>query len=203
MQARKVLFIRVAVMLMCAMPFAAHAGVVNGSFETGFPPGWSTVGDASIQTSTIGIAPTDGHFMAFLTTLGPTEVPFSNPAISDEAVLTGFFGITRQEAVSHIPTNPPFLLSFPLSGDGSGLKQTINGQDGNILSFDFYYVSIDGFNLDAAYFVMIPSDGSPKTISFLNPFGPKETQVPLSYVSGVSRLQIDTYVRSTQIPSPL
>ena len=92
--------------LFCLLPFAAYAGVINGSFETGFPPGWSTVGDASIQTSTIGIAPTDGHFMAFLTTLGLSEVPFSIPAISDEVVLTQFFGITRDEAVSHIPTAP-------------------------------------------------------------------------------------------------
>src|SRR6266851_1010389 len=64
-------FIIVALMLQCTMPLAAFAAVVNGSFEAGFGSftGWARIGDTSIQTSGIGIAPTDGRFMALLTTL--------------------------------------------------------------------------------------------------------------------------------------
>jgi hypothetical protein len=52
-----------------AMPLAAEAGLVNGSFGAGLGSftGWDRIGDTSIQGSGIGISPTDGRFMALLT----------------------------------------------------------------------------------------------------------------------------------------
>ena len=44
--------------------------ITNGSFETGTFLGWSTAGNASVQTSSIGIAPTQGTHQALLTTGG-------------------------------------------------------------------------------------------------------------------------------------
>src|SRR5216684_1588694 len=110
-------FIIVALMLQCTMPLAAFAAVVNGSFEAGFGSftGWARIGDTSIQTSGIGIAPTDGRFMALLTTLCDfktgarcetilRELPFSsNSAVPAATITQGFFGFTQAEISSFLP----------------------------------------------------------------------------------------------------
>src|SRR6266849_6969941 len=110
-------FIIVALMLQCTMPLAAFAAVVNGSFEAGFGSftGWARIGDTSIQTSGIGIAPTDGRFMALLTTLCDfktgarcenilRELPFSsNSAVPAATITQGFFGFTQAEISSFVP----------------------------------------------------------------------------------------------------
>lgn len=188
-QPGRFLFISIAAALMCAMPLAAEAGLVNGSFEAGFESftGWDRIGDTSIQGSGIGISPTDGRFMALLTTLCDgrsgtfcetihRELPFSaNSAVPSTMVTQGFFGFTSAEIRSFIPleTEPP-AIGLPLraspAGEGSGIKQTVSGNAGDILSFDFYFVTNEGhLNGDQAFFALIPSDGGAKTLVFLNP----------------------------------
>ena len=48
-------FVGVALLVIVALP--AQAAVVNGGFEAGTFAGWNTIGDTSIQTSSIGISP--------------------------------------------------------------------------------------------------------------------------------------------------
>ncbi len=181
-------FIIVALMLQCTMPLAAFAAVVNGSFEAGFGSftGWARIGDTSIQTSGIGIAPTDGRFMALLTTLCDfktgarcetilRELPFSsNSAVPAATITQGFFGFTQAEISSFIPRSTVPPIGFPLrtspAGEGSAISQTITGVAGDVLSFDFYYATDEGvLNADQAFFTLIPTGGGPKMFAFLNP----------------------------------
>ena len=109
MQTRRLHFIIFAATLTCSVPLAAPAAVVNGSFETGTFTGWNTIGDTSIQTSAIGVAPTDGTSMALLTTLcglmascDVIEIPFSTRSAVEAnlGVLQGFFGYSQAEIAS-------------------------------------------------------------------------------------------------------
>jgi PEP-CTERM motif len=187
MQCRGLFAIIVAIIFIYFQPFAAQAAIINGSFETGTFAGWNTIGDTSIQTSSIGIAPTDGTSMALLTTLCDSqsgahcetilrELPFSaTSAVPSTVVTEGFFGFTSAEINTFIPreVGPP-TAGFPLrgfpAGEGSGIKQTVTGNAGDILSFDFYYVTNEGvLNGDQAFFALIPTGGGPKVLMFLNP----------------------------------
>jgi hypothetical protein len=49
----------------------SSGGLVNGSFATGDFIGYSTIGNASIETAAFGISPTTGQFQAPLTTSVP------------------------------------------------------------------------------------------------------------------------------------
>jgi hypothetical protein len=52
---------------------SAYGGIINGGFEAGIL-GWETFGDVSIQSATLGTAPTQGNSQAFLTTLCDSQV---------------------------------------------------------------------------------------------------------------------------------
>ncbi len=47
--------------------------IVNGSFGTGDFTGWSTIGNASVVTSSFGITGTDGPYQAFISTASVPE----------------------------------------------------------------------------------------------------------------------------------
>ena len=184
MHARRLPFTILAVVLFSAVPLSAHAAVVNGSFETASFLGWNTIGDTSIQSFPLGIAATDGQFMALLTTLcdllhaphplacdtggGVREIPYSaNNAAQSSLVLEGFFGYSQSEINDIRAQNSG--RPFP-AGEGSGISQTISGNAGDILSFDFYYVTDEGtLNADQAYFTLVPNGPGSKTFAYLNP----------------------------------
>jgi len=162
--------------LLLSVPFCSPAAVINGSFETGNFTGWSTSGDTSTQTSAIGISPTDGKFMALLTTLcdetkgfcntAPEirELPYSGNNAFDGL---GFLGYTEAELNDILASNPG--RHFPL-GESSAISQTVAAQAGDLLSFDFNIVTTEAIlNADQVFFTLIPGGPGSKTLVFLNP----------------------------------
>lgn len=130
-----------------AQSFIINSSVNNGSFEGSFFEGgtfenWRTIGDTSIETKDIGIPPSDGEFQALITN-GSSDAGGS----VEESDLSDFLDL------------PSGSLDALLSGDateGSGIKQTFNAQAGDILEFDFSFLTNEGtpsssFN-DSAFF---------------------------------------------------
>ena len=113
----------------------------NGSFEGNYQ-GWRTIGDTSIETKDIGITPTDGEFQALITN-----------GFSDAG------GSVEESDLSQFLDLPSGSLDALLDGDateGSGIKQTFNAEAGDILEFDFTFLTNEGtpsngFN-DSAFF---------------------------------------------------
>ena len=162
----------VAVALLLTVALSAQAAVVNGGFETGTFAGWDTIGDTSIQSSSVGISPTEGSFMALLTTLsndgfGPT-IPFSsNRAVGTGDVFFGFFGFSPRELADMSLSNPD--RNSPYFGV-SAIKQTVAGHAGDLLSFDFYWLTADvNIGFDLALLVITPNTSGQKIVTFLNP----------------------------------
>ncbi len=119
---------RTAALLVAATAMAtgaARADIVNGGFETGDFTGWSTIGNASIQTASYGAGPAEGKYDALLQTAGGV----------DAASLQSFFNL------------PSYLLSTTPDGAaivaGSAIKQTfstpqlISGLDALHFAADF------------------------------------------------------------------
>ncbi|MGB3755976.1 MAG: hypothetical protein WBA07_06325 [Rivularia sp. (in: cyanobacteria)] len=130
-----------------AQSFIINSSVNNGSFEGSFFEGgtfenWRTIGDTSIETKDIGIPPTDGEFQALITN-----------GFSDAG------GSVEESDLSQFIDLPSGSLDALLGGDateGSGIKQIFNAQAGDILEFDFSFLTNEGtpsstFN-DSAFF---------------------------------------------------
>jgi len=104
----------------------ASAQLVNGGFETGNFTGWATTGNASIQTSAFGSGPTEGTFEALLSTGDPTVPDFS---------LEVFLGLA------------PGSLDNLGNGNataGSAIRQTFLAEAGDILTFDWNFLTNEG-----------------------------------------------------------
>lgn len=143
-------------LVLSLTPTLALANLMNGGFETGDLTGWVTIGDASIQTSTFGSGPTKGTYQAVLTndTLEyPTDLKnksYVYPLSGSPAVypIEPFFGFPSGTLKGI--TQPPVSWD-PAQGTpyaGSGIKQIFNGEAGDMLTFDWNYISSDGYNYD-------------------------------------------------------
>ncbi len=97
-------------------------GDKNGGFETGFTA-WKTIGDTTIQTAEFGVVPTQGKFQALLT--------------------TGFGSVSDTTLENFLGLNPGDIDGIG-NGDateGSALHKTIAVEAGDILSFDFNFLT--------------------------------------------------------------
>jgi hypothetical protein len=95
--------------------------IANGSFESGFTD-WTTIGNASIETVAFGVTPTNGTNQARISTFaGSVSV----------AGLNTFLDLTPGTIASLRP-NP---------SQGSGFKQTIIGNAGDVLTFDWNFLT--------------------------------------------------------------
>ncbi|MEC4819473.1 MAG: hypothetical protein SAK29_40315 [Scytonema sp. PMC 1069.18] len=101
-------------------------GLVNAGFETGNFIGWDTIGDASIQTAEFSSVPTEGNFQALITT--------GLNSVSDTA-LKDFLG---QNFVS-IDS-----IGNGNATQGSALRKQITVKAGDVLSFDFNFLTNEG-----------------------------------------------------------
>ncbi len=144
----------------------------NGSFEgSSFEPepgndkgtfqNWRTIGDTSIETREIGIAPTDGESQALITN------GFSDSGGSvEESDLSEFLDLTSGS------------LDALLEGDateGSGIKQTFTALAGDILEFDYTFLTNEAtpsatYN-DSAFFALGNSVDNPFEDPITNPVG--------------------------------
>ncbi|GEM_PF-6736432 len=124
-------------------PFPFGSFINNGSFENSFN-NWRTIGDTSIETKAIGIAPTNGKSQALMTT------GFRNSGGSvEESDLSDFLDL------------PSGSLDGLLGGnatEGSGMKQTFTAKAGDILEFDYTFLTNEAtptktFN-DSAFFTL-------------------------------------------------
>ncbi|MEQ8384127.1 MAG: S8 family serine peptidase [Coleofasciculus sp. A1-SPW-01] len=97
---------------------------LNFSFETGDFTDWNSIGDATIQTDTIGSTPTDGTFQALITN-GQGSVSDSN--------LETFLGLNTGDLDN---------LGNGDAIEGSALQLTpITVKAGDILSFDWNFIT--------------------------------------------------------------
>ncbi|MGD1910851.1 MAG: calcium-binding protein [Rivularia sp. (in: cyanobacteria)] len=96
---------------------------INGGFETGDFTAWETIGDTSIETAEFGVIPTQGDFQALLTT--------DFGSVSDD-ILENFLGLNSGD------------IDGIGNGDatqGSALRKTITVEAGDVLSFDFNFLT--------------------------------------------------------------
>jgi hypothetical protein len=108
----------------------AHAAVVNGGFETGDFTGWGTLGVTAIATNAIGSGPPEGNFQAFLFTAGNGVTVF--PATAAELVV--FTGVDLTTAIDFVNENGVYV-------QGSAIAQTFSASAGQILSFDWNFLT--------------------------------------------------------------
>ncbi|MDJ0678002.1 MAG: pre-peptidase C-terminal domain-containing protein [Calothrix sp. MO_167.B42] len=117
-------------------------GDENGGFETGDFTAWENIGDTSIQTAEFGTVPTQGNFQALLTT--------GAGSVSD-TTLENFLGLNFGDIDN---------ISNEDATEGSALQRTITVEAGDILSFDFNFLTNEGtptFFNDFGFVSIIPN----------------------------------------------
>ena len=129
-------------MVIC--PQLAQAVIVNGGFESGNVTGWSAGGDVSVETSAFGIGPTEGTYQAKLT--------------------SGAFSVSASDLETFLGLAPGTLNGLSPSGqaavEGSGITQTFSANAGDVLSFDWNFLTneiADGSGINDFAFASIGS----------------------------------------------
>ncbi len=113
--------------------------VRNGGFENKDFNSWKTIGNASIQTAEFGIAPTEGDFQALITTALGT--------VNDTEIET-FLGLNLGEID---------LIGNGDATEGSALQKQVVVETGDILSFDFNFLTNETTFDDFAFVSVIPN----------------------------------------------
>lgn len=107
--------------LFIAPSFAAT--IVNGDFETGNLSAWSTTGNATVQDQSFGTLPASGSFQALLSNDGSTQSASS---------LESFLGLTSGSIA---------LTGSGIPIEGSAFKQTIVANAGDVLTFQWNFLT--------------------------------------------------------------
>lgn len=109
------------------LPWTSPAlAISNSGFETGTLSDWLTAGTTSTETAAFGSGPTEGTYQAFLSTSG---------SLPSDATLEGFLGLL------------PGTLDATAGGNatsGSAIMQTFSANAGDVLSFDWNFLTNDG-----------------------------------------------------------
>ena len=117
--------IAVATVVLLVSVAQVSGAIQNGGFETGFGPGWATVGTTSIKTGAYGAAPTEGTYQALITN-GAGSVPLAS--------LETFLEVPAG-TLAALATGPPT--------QGSAIRQTgiVVATAGETISFDFSFLT--------------------------------------------------------------
>ncbi|MBH8562550.1 hypothetical protein I8748_10235 [Nostoc sp. CENA67] len=107
-----------------ALPSSStNSTLVNGGFETGNFNGWTTLGSTNIETTTFGSGPTQGNSQALLSTGGATF---------NDSILEKFLALEDESLNS---------LGKGQVTQGSAIQQTFTAKAGDILSFDWDFLT--------------------------------------------------------------
>jgi hypothetical protein len=159
-----------AVLALLACPLA-QARLISG-FEAGFT-GWEVIGDVSVQTASIGLAPTQGSQLAIITTINdceqgpvpcggfPREIPLSGVNSPRSAVARGFLGLPLNE-FELAAILPPVGSVFPVAGDSGAIKYRFYAEQAGTLLLDWDRIGRDG---DGAYLTLW-EDGAGATFRY-------------------------------------
>ncbi|VEP13326.1 conserved exported hypothetical protein [Hyella patelloides LEGE 07179] len=112
----------------------AEAAVFNGGFETGDFTSWDTIGKTTIQTSALGSGPTEGNYQALVLNSPSFFSTTNSPSVPDSEIET-FLNLT--------PGTLDALSSPNEATEGSAIKQTFTAQAGDIVSFDWNFLTFD------------------------------------------------------------
>lgn len=110
----------------------AQATVLNGSFEDGNFSNWNTTGQITVDTSSFGVNPINGNYQAVLKTCfydTNSQACDDNISLSNVTELETFFGFQGTE------------LSKLGATEGSAIKQSITVNNGDILTFDWNFLT--------------------------------------------------------------
>lgn len=109
-------------LLSLCVPSESYAASINGGFETGFT-GWTTIGNTSIKTAEFDSGPTQGTYEALVTN--------SSSSISAPDLET-FLGLE---------TGSLNELGNGNTTNGSAIKQTFTANAGDVVTFDWNFVT--------------------------------------------------------------
>jgi hypothetical protein len=109
-------------MLTLAVLSNIASALTNGGFESGMT-GWSTIGVASIETAAYGAGPTEGSYQALVTS--------GDGSVSDSTIET-FLGLAAGTLDSLIAGD---------ANEGSAIRQTITAGAGDILTFNWNFLT--------------------------------------------------------------
>ncbi|HTQ10813.1 MAG TPA: PEP-CTERM sorting domain-containing protein [Fimbriimonadaceae bacterium] len=126
------------VLAAASIAAAASAQFSNPSFESGFS-GWSTIGDAQIETSSIGTYPTDGSNQALLATA--TDGTINTDVVAGSGVggsaLESFLQV-GSGTIASVGNGNPVL--------GSATVQTVVLSAGQTVKFDWDFLTNQVYN---------------------------------------------------------
>jgi hypothetical protein len=120
---KRLITICIITLTLAALSNIASANITNGGFETGDFTGWSTIGVTSIETAAYGAGPTEGSYQALITTY--------DGSVSDYTIEM-FLGLAAGTLDGLIDANATV---------GSAIKQTITASAGDMLTFDWNFLT--------------------------------------------------------------
>ena len=142
--------------------FAAASPIVNGGFEAGNFTGWQAIGDTLVVDASFGASPTQGSFQALITNMPSffcgdcVHGTFSGLESVDSSTLATLLGLPP---IGGWP-NAFWLLAQDYGGRvewGSALQQSFTANAGEVLSFQWNYLTEETIPCDYAFILL---DGS-------------------------------------------
>ncbi len=154
-------------LLLLDMHAVAHSEpVLLSGFESGLA-GWTTLGDVSSQTAAVGLTPTQGSGLAFVTTLGGDEIPYSGTRSPNDQATRQFLGLPAfiPDFMAQMPPVNPVtpgggILEPPIVGEGGAMTYHFYAGEAGVLSFDWDRIGKDS---DSAFMTLFSDDGSIRT----------------------------------------
>jgi hypothetical protein len=196
---RKSVKLMAAAALALGFAVAPHtkAALTNGGFETGDYTGWSTLGDASIQTLGTGFNPPAGNDVAFLNNdPSGSNIYDGTAATTNVAALDSFSGLSSGTLEGlGVTSGTAISQSFTTSGGALSFEYNFLTNETPATNQDFAYVALSGTGIVGTELFVIA-----------NPTTPAGTPPPLTsaqagiygYLSGVGT---ETGYLSDSIPS--
>ncbi len=143
------------------------APLQNGSFAGGTLAGWTQTGNASVENSLAGPAPSGNPFQAFVGNVGVALYALGSGAAVPGATLIGSIGVTPGDLA---------LLKDPADSGGvdygSAITQTFNANAGEQIRFDWNFLTDEFENHNGNDFAFVVLDGKLERLSnTFNPLG--------------------------------